>query len=935
MKRAALLLVIGLSLTAVAPAQADPSEYALKSVDAFASTLAAGGHPDFTTSFELKTEKEEGKVLPATTATTTFELPAGLLGNPNAIAKCTAAQLVETDPEVKSSESGCPQASQVGIAEVRLFKNNNIAGFTEPIFSMQAGAGEPARFGLYAEVYPVFIRTEVDPGRSYAVTAKSEGVGSLIPLLSVDATFWGVPALEAHDGQRITAYEAVHGGQPETPTGERSSGLVPVPFMRNPTRCDGGDAVRVTAIPYALPDLRSEASAPLPANTGCGLVGFKPTASLAATSSLAQAATGLDTDISFPQGGLEHPNLRGDSDLRRVEVTLPEGFTVNPSSAAGLSACSEAEFASATAAPLPGQGCPGSSKVGTISARTPLLDEVAEGSLYVATPYENPFGSLVALYMVVRIPERGVVVRLSGEVSLDPDSGRLTVTFDDIPQLPVSSFHLHVREGPRAPLATPPACGNYEASLRFTPWSSPDTTIASTSTLAVTAGANGGPCPSVPAPLEPSFEAGTQSNSAATYSPFGMRLTRRDGDRDLERFSVRLAPGLLGKLAGVSRCSDAAIASARTKTGRQEQVEPSCPAGSQVGHVLAGAGVGSELTFVSGAVYLAGPDRGAPLSFVAIVPAVAGPFDIGTVVTREPVELDPVTAEVKVGGAGSDPIPRILAGVPLLAREIRAEVDRPHFTFNPTNCNPLSIGASVWGPGGPPVSLSQRFQAANCSLLRFKPRISLELNGGTHRGAHPALRAVVRPRKRNANFARAVVTLPHSEFIENAHFKTICTRVQFAANHCPARSVYGHAKATTPLLDVPVSGSVYLRSSTHELPDLVAALRGPPSLPLEFNLVGHIDSVDGGIRSSFESIPDVPVSKFVLRMQGGDKGLIVNSTNLCRGRHRASAELVAQNGRTYDFNPLLKDSCHNRKQAKRSAGRDRGQLRKSTHQREE
>lgn len=496
MKSPLWLLVAALALVWAATAQADPGEYGIKSVAASASTVAAGAHPDFTTSFELKTEKEEGKALPATTSTTTFELPPGLIGNPSAITKCTAAQLVETDPEVKSTEVGCPPASQVGVAEVRLFKNGNLAGFTEPIFNMQAGAGEPARFGLYAEVYPVFIRTEVDPERDYAVTARSEGVGSLIPLLSIDATFWGVPALASHDSQRITAYEAVHGGQPETPTGERPSGLAPVPFMRNPTRCGGADIVRFQATPYALPSLSAEASAPLAANTGCGLVGFKPETSLTVTSNQAQSPTGLDLDLAFPQTGLEHQNLRGDSDLQRVEMSLPEGFTVNPSAANGLGACSPTDFAAEGPISLPGRGCPGSSKIGTIVARSPLLEEPVEGALYVATPYENPFNSLLALYMVLRVPDRGVVVKLPGKVTLDPDSGQLTTVFDHIPQLPVADFHLHIREGAQASLATPDACGSYGAVMRFVPWAKPEDSVVSTNSTSIDHGVNGGPCPS-------------------------------------------------------------------------------------------------------------------------------------------------------------------------------------------------------------------------------------------------------------------------------------------------------------------------------------------------------------------------------------------------------------------------------------------------------
>jgi hypothetical protein len=916
MRRLAPILLLAVALVATAlvgTAQASPSEYGIKSASASASTTQAGGHPDFTTDFVLKTEKEEVKALPSTTSTTVFDLPPGLLGNPNAVSQCSAAQLVGTDPEVKSNDTGCPQDSQVGIAEVRLFKNGSFVGFTEPIFNMVPGYGEPARLGLFAEVYPVFIDTELRPDRGYAVTARIEGVSSLIPLLSVNSVFWGVPADESHDDLRITAYEAVHGGKPETPSGKRSSGLVPAPFMRNPTRCGEADTVKLTATPYALPDLHSEAIAPLAPNTGCGLVDFKPNFSATSTTARASSGTGLDIELSFVQDGLDHPNVLGESDQRRAEVILPEGVTLNPSQGEGLGACSAGSLANETATSLPNQGCPEGSKVGTVSARSPLLDEAVEGALYVAEPFKNPFNSLIALYMVLKVPDRGVIVKLSGRVELDPVSGQVRTVFDDIPQLPIASLKVHLSQGARAPLVTPENCGTYRTVANFTPWSDPSKVVSTSGPFAVTSGVGGRPCPGATPGFSPSFEAGTVNNNARTYSPFHLRVTRNDGDQELTRISAKLVPGLVAKLAGVSECPDQAIEAARGKSGEGERAIPSCPAGSEIGNVLAGAGVGPDLTYVPGKLYLAGRFRGAPLSIAAIVPAVVGPFDIGTVVTREAVDLDPETAEVLVDGSRGDPVPHILAGIPVRVRDVRIATDRPNFTLNPTNCRPFDIAATLWGAGADPfsltddapASLSQRFQAANCSVLGFKPRLSMSLGGDTDRGSHPSLRAVVRPRRGEANIKRAVVALPRSEFLEQAHIRTICTRVQFAANHCPPGSVYGRARAVTPLLDRPLEGPVYLRSSNHRLPDLVVALKGQ----VDFNLVGRIDSIRGGIRTTFARAPDAPVTKFTLVMQGGKKGLLVNSRNLCDRPSRSSIELDGQNGRTLNRHPLLRNDC--------------------------
>ncbi|HZJ29065.1 MAG TPA: hypothetical protein VFD37_03640, partial [Solirubrobacterales bacterium] len=417
-----------------------------------------------------------------------------------------------------------------------------------------------------------------------------------------------------------------------------------------------------------------------------------------------------------------------------------------------------------------------------------------------------------------------------------------------------------------------------------------------------------------------------------------MRLTRRDGDQDLTRFDAVLPPGVTAKLAGVPWCPDAAIARARGRDGKDELARPSCPAASAIGTVQGGAGVGSQLTYVPGKVYLAGPTGGAPISVVGIVPAVAGPFDVGTIVVRQALDLDPITGQAKVVSAASDDLPHILAGIPLRVRDIQVSVDRPNFTLNPTSCKEMATLAGIWGGGADvfsphddfPVLRRARFQAAGCRGLGFKPRLAIRLYGGTRRGAHPALRAIVRPRPGQANFSRAAVTLPHSAFLDQAHIRTICTRVQFAAgaghgSACPPGARYGTARAWSPLLDGPVTGPVYLRSSDNNLPDLVAALTGPPSAAVQVELSARIDSVRGGIRSTFAGIPDLPVSRFLLDMQGGKKGLIVNSRNLCvqPKRNRAKANLRGQNGKFSKARPVVRAvKCgKKRKKAKRSSHR--------------
>jgi hypothetical protein len=390
----------------------------------------------------------------------------------------------------------------------------------------------------------------------------------------------------------------------------------------------------------------------------------------------------------------------------------------------------------------------------------------------------------------------------------------------------------------------------------------------------------------------------------------------------MTKISVKLPPGVVGKLAGLSKCSDAAIAQARSRTGKngghEELASPSCPASSEIGHTLGGAGVGQVLTYAEGKLYLSGPYNGAPLSVVSILPAVAGPFDIGTVVTRLALRINPKTAEVLVDGSSSDPIPHILAGIPLKVRDIRVYVDRPNFTLNSTSCAPKEAGATLWSGGDNvfsvaddfPHSLTSPYQAAECASLGFKPNLRLQLKGGTKRGGHPGLIGTYRPRPGDANLKDMVVRLPSSAFLDQAHIRTICTRVQFAADACPKAAQYGYITAWTPLLDEPLEGPVWLRSSDHKLPDLVFDLHGF----IDVEVATRIDSFKGGIRANVESPPDAPLTKVVLRMQGAKKGLIINSRNLCAGkRSRANAEFTGHNGKEFKSNPVMEPDCGGKK----------------------
>ncbi len=932
---ALLLMLVGAGFSAQTAQGAfdEPENYRIESAGVELSTVQAGAHPDFTTTIQLS-EKEGSPY--ALTRDVIVRLPAGLFGNPEAFPKCTTLQL-GTDYEA----SQCPIDSQVGATDLTLAGQGTITG--EPIYNMPAPGGDiVARFGFFAAIYPVILNVRLDP-ETQTLVASVDGAPAAAELVASSTTFWGVPASPIHDAERITPKESIIGG---APPGGRKSSLPKTPFMTNPTSCGEPGSVTITARSYQLVNSPSTKTVPFPQVSGCEGSEFNPTAVMAPTTSQASSGSGLDYQLEFPTKGLEFANLYFGSELRRAEVVLPEGMTINPSQAEGLGVCSETDLAREAYNSAPDVGCPETSKIGSVEATSPVLDRIATGSLYVAKPYENPFNSLIALYMVIKVPDRGVLVKLAGKVTTDPDTGQITAVFDDVPQLPVAEFKLHFREGARAPLVTPYACGSYEALSNFTPWSGTGT-VARTNAFAIESGPDHGPCPTggLP-PFHPGLLAGTLNNAAGTFSPFTVQLSRTDAEQEITHFSIKLPPGILAKLAGVSYCSDLAIAAAAGRKGphggEEELNSPSCPATSQIGTTWAGAGVGNTLTYVPGKVYLAGPYKGSPLSIVAITAAKAGPFDLGTVVVREALRVNPETAEVFVDATGSDPIPHIVQGIPVHLRDIRVFVDRPEFTLNPTDCTATSTASTLLGAGldfaseadDNPITVSSPFQAADCAALDFKPQLKLSLKGGTKRNQVPALRAVLTARNGDANIAGTEVTLPASQFLEQGHIRTICTRVQFTAGagngaECPAGAVYGRARAVTPLLSEPLEGPVFLRSNGGErdLPDLVVALHGQQ---IDVDLVGYIDSVTRKnkrgeavslIRNRFVTVPDAPVSKFVLEMQGGKKGLLVNSTNICRGKHRAEVSFTAQNGRVRDFRPIVRAQCGKGKKAGRRHAR--------------
>jgi len=879
---------------------------------------AAGTHPDLSVGFRFnEVEGPYGApVGDGSPKDITADLPPGFLGNPLAAAYCGEAQLVSQG----ENANVCPVQSQVGVAKFSFRAPGEfgpLAGNEEDelfeggsaVYNLRPRPGTIAELafnlpGGYVTHLVVKLRSNGDYGLQAVVT----NLPASVSVIGARVTIWGDPA-EHHPGP-----------------GEA--------FLANPTWCTGSAQVlRLTATSWQQPEVNVGEEASLPPVTGCdglrfGTAGspvsldFKPGAEAGATPP-ASTPSGFEAHLSLPFDG--SVDGRAAPTLREAVVKLPEGVKISPAAAGGLDACSESQIGFVgTEFPLPNPihftdapaECPDSSKVGSVEVSTPVLDHPLKGSVFIAKQKENPFGSLFAIYVAVEDPQTGVIAKLPGEVQADPATGQLTATFTNLPQLPYTDLTMKFFGGARAALVTPSTCGTYTTEATLTPWSG-GAPVKSTSSFTVDGGPGGGPCPS--GQFDPKLEAGTANPTAGSFSPFHLRLTRDDGTQQLSALTTELPPGLMARLAGVPYCADAALASIPTAegSGAAEVASPSCPAASQVGTVTVGAGAGPDPFYVrTGKAYLAGPYKGAPISLAVVTPAVAGPFDLGNVVVRVALQVDPETTRVS---AVSDTLPTILDGVPLDLRDVRVDLDRDGFTLNPTNCEPMAIGASVAGTEGATAALSTPFQATGCAALGFRPKLSMRLKGATRRGGYPALHTVLTTTPGQANISHVRVSLPHTEFLAQEHLRTICTRVQFAAHACPPGSVYGYARAFTPLLEQPLEGPVYLRSSSHKLPDLIADLNGQVHVVLD----GVVGSVNKGISTSFEMVPDTPVSRFVLDITGGKKGLLLNSANLCAHTSRATVKMDAQNGRFSDSRPVLARSC-GKAGKKKAAGKKKG-----------
>jgi hypothetical protein len=866
----------------------------------------AGGHPNFgVTDFTLNTLAVPTGFPDGAVKEIVIDTPEGLDVNPEATpVKCTVAQMLE---EPKTPVPACPLASIVGFNYLTVATESPLApGGCDKVPPVGPDNCVVARIKL-----PVYNVVPFDGVPSMvAFPTKNVGepafvVGDLDPTdQHITFTISGIHPPDATHPPIIGSRLVFNG---KATTGFKES------YLTLPTICGVPETAELHVTSHEGASDAESVTLPYTAE-GCGKAELPFHVELAASSSgSTDSPEPATVDVQMPDQ-LKPLDPVANSHLLTAKVTLPEGAGLNPSLANGLTPCTEAQFKKGTDDPVE---CPASSHIGSIQVQTNALDQELEGDVYVAEPknQEASSGEQFRVFLHAFNTRYGVNVRLIGHVRPNLQTGQLTVEVPNNPQAPFNSFKVNIDGGARGALTTPNTCGPHTTTAKFVPWARQSEEVPPESgnpQFSLTTLPGGGPCPKTLAerPFNPTYTAGPNGTKAGAFSPFELHITRPDGAQEIRQVKVNLPPGMVARLKGVEYCPEASIDAAASRSGKDELASPSCPASSLVGTTGIAAGAGPTPFKTDGKVYLAGPYKGAPISMVFVTPAVAGPYDLGTVVVRAAINIDPETAEVH---AVSDPIPYVFGGVKLDIRAIDVSINRQNFTLNPTTCRQaFQISSGIFGGGGNPADPAQWFEtkpsndfrASECKALQFKPKFFARILGGkghTQRADNPKFRATLEARKGDANLRRAAFILPRATILDQSHIKTICTRVQLAANQCPKNSIYGNAKATSPLLDKQLKGPVYLTSSDNPLPDLLVNLKGQVNIRLR----GVISSEHGRLKTVFSNTPDVAVNRFTLTMKGGDKGLLVNTRNLCsRQTTTGFLNLKAQNSRRLKRNNL-------------------------------
>jgi uncharacterized repeat protein (TIGR01451 family) len=890
----------------------------------------AGSHPfQLTTTLMLNQTADPGHA-PEQPKDLHFNIPAGLIGNPTVFPQCTTAEFTTYLGSWPQYSNTCPKDTAMGIADVAIDEpylgifggTGSIGGFWEgpvPLFNLTPAGGEPARFGFLVFGTPVILDTSVRTGGDYGVVVTVKNISEAINFISSRLTFWGVPGDPVHDNSRGwecaggPAYSKFYGEAPCVPLDESK----PAPFLALPTSCSGEMQTTVEADSWERPGTFAApfAAGGEPELDGCKRLPFGASINVAPDGSAGSTPSGLSVGVHVPQEEALNPTGLAPADVRDTTVSLPAGVVLNPAAADGLQACSENQIGLST--PLEAS-CPESSKVGTVEIKSPLLPNPLVGAAYLAAQNQNPFGSLVALYLIARDPVSGVLVKLAGEVKLDPVTGQLVSTFLNTPQLPFEDLTLHFFGGSRAPLGTPSACGSYTTTSSFAPWSG-NQPVEPSSTFQITSGPDGSPCAD-PLPFAPELTAGSLNIQAGAFTPFTMTMSRQDGQQSLKALQLKMPPGLLGTLSGVKLC-------------REPQAdEGNCGPESLIGETIVSVGLGGNPFSVRGGkVYITEGYAGAPYGLSIVNPAKAGPFDLGQVVVRAKIEVDPITAALTVTSDSSGPyaIPRILDGIPLQIKHVNVTITRPEgFTFNPTHCQPTKIGGSLTSSEGATSVLSVPFQITNCATLAFKPGFKVFTNGKTSRarGAslHVKLTYPKAPFGSQTNIRSVKVDLPKQLPSNLKTLQKACPHQTFETNPsaCPPESRVGEAKATTPVLPVPLVGPAYFVSyGGAKFPELVVVLSGYGTT-VQLHGETFINERTNVTSSTFHTVPDVPVGTFELTLPQGKYSALAAPTLLCGRKLVMPTTFTAQNGATLKQNaPINVTNCLKHKATRKHKGK--------------
>jgi hypothetical protein len=877
-RNGAMRLAVTTLVAATALALA-PSAGAAFSITEFAATSSssmAGAHPDLTTTLRFASfpttppfQDVDGNVRDVT-----VNLPPGFIGDRSTVPECSQSAF---------SGNACPASAQIGTVTASLLTHGGFPfPLTMPVYNMEPrNAEETAEIAFSSQFITVHIQIAVRTDSDFGLTAHVIGTTHSYAVTGVELRLWGVPADPSHDGSRLDM-----GLQPIAPPGNAR-----VPFLTNPTSCDGPLTFTAKANSYQDQSTFSEAQSTLPQLSQCDIVPFSPELSFQPTSRKAGAPSGYESVLTVPQN--MSADGRSSAHLRNAVVSLPAGVAINPSGSVGLGGCDNASLHLRSTAPA---ACPDDAKIGSAEFDVPVLPKPIKGAIYLRQPLP---GDLFRIVLVA--DDFGVHLKIPGNVKADPVTGQLTATFADTPQVPFSKLTLSFDGGPHAALVNPTACGVYTTHAKLTPWSGADAVpVDSSFTIDQGCGQEG--------VFSPGFSAGMKDPTAGAQTSFHLRITR-DGGPALSTVATVMPRGLLANIKDVPQCPEARAAAG------------TCGPDSQIGRTTVGAGAGADPVFLPQpgkaptAVYLAGPYKGAPFSLSIVVPAQSGPFDLGTVVVRAGLYIDPVTAQVTVK---ADPLPTILEGIPLNIRDVRVDIDRPGFTFNPTNCDPQTVAGSIGSTSGQVVQVSSPFRVVDCEALGFAPKLTMALSGKgqTTDGKHPALTAHLAPRSGDANTRQTRVTLPLSLALDPGNANGLCEPVAAAANRCPAKSIVGSAQAQSVLPD-PLKGPVYFVRGERKDPKSGRIIKTLPKLFIPLSADGvtiyvnaSSDVEDDRLVTTFDNLPDAPFSSFDLSIAGGRHGILaVSDANVCAKSQVASATFTGQNAKELSSQVTMGTPC--------------------------